>query len=159
MSGSLDEFPRAHVQVEQVAGYRFQATFPGTALPACVVDESPPIGSGAGPDPVLTLATAIGHCLSATLHNTLERARVRASPIRTSVEVVLGRNAKGRKRVISMNVSIACAPLDEADRPRFERSVAVFEDYCTVTGSVREGVQVNATVRPAPEPVAPGHSG
>ncbi|HEV2318045.1 MAG TPA: OsmC family protein [Thermoplasmata archaeon] len=144
----FEEFPRAKAQVDQIEGYRFQVTYPGTTVPSLVVDEGPPLSQGKGPDPVLMLAAAVGHCLSATLVNTLERARVPATPIRTTVEVVLGRNERKRKRVRSMEVHIECAPLKEEDRPRFERSIEVFEDYCTVTGAVREGIPVQTLVAP-----------
>jgi organic hydroperoxide reductase OsmC/OhrA len=90
----------------------------------------------------------VGHCLGSTLFNTLERAHVRATPIRTTVTITFGRNAAGRKRVVGLEARIQCAPLDEADRERFARCVAIFEDYCTVTGSVREGIRVGTQVRP-----------
>jgi uncharacterized OsmC-like protein len=144
----FEEFPRAKAQVDQVDGYRFRVSYPGSSVPPFEADEGPPLSRGQGPDPVLLLAAAIGHCLSATLVNTLARARVPATPIRTSVEVVLGRNEKGRKRVRAMEIRIECAPLHEEDRPRFDRSVEVFEDYCTVTGAVREGVKVQTVVSP-----------
>ncbi len=124
------------------------SSYPGTSLPPFTVDEPPPVGTGAGPDPASALAGAVGHCLSSTLFNTLERSHVRSTPIRTTVTVAFGRNAAGRKRVINLEARIDCAPLDEADRARFDRSVAIFEDYCTVTGSVREGIRVSTQVRP-----------
>ncbi len=142
------EFDPVRIAVAQVEGYRFEVSYPGTNLRPQTVDEPPPTGTGAGPDPALALAAAVGHCLGSTLFNSLERARVRASPIRTEVTVTFGRNERGRKRVASLKVRIECAPQDESDRTRFDRCVAIFEDYCTVTGSVREGVPVRTEVRP-----------
>lgn len=139
--------------VDQVERYRFEVRYPETDLRALTVDEPAPVGTGAGPGPALALAGAIGHCLGSTLFNSLERAHVPATPIRTAVTVSFGRNARGRKRVVGLDVTIDCAPKDEADRSRFDRCVAIFEDYCTVTGAVREGIPVRATVRaesPAP---------
>jgi uncharacterized OsmC-like protein len=142
------EFPPVHVEVDQVDRYRFEVSYPGVRLPPWVVDEPAPVGTGAGPDPALALAGAVGHCLGSTLFNTLERSRVRATPIRTTMTVTFGRNAAGRKRVVGLEAKIECAPLDEADRERFDRCVAIFEDYCTVTGSVREGIRVRTQVHP-----------
>jgi uncharacterized OsmC-like protein len=153
------EFPPVPVELVQVERYRFTVTYPGSTLGPQTVDEAPPVGAGGGPDPVQALAATLGHCLSSTLFNTLERAHVRSTPIRTTVTVTLGRNARGRKRVTGVEVRIACAPLDEADRGRFQRGVAVFEDYCTVTGSVREGVPVVAHVTPATLGSATGTGG
>jgi organic hydroperoxide reductase OsmC/OhrA len=90
----------------------------------------------------------VGHCLSSTLFNTLERSHVRASPIRATVTITFGRNGAGRKRVVGLDARIECAPLDESDRERFDRCVAIFEDYCTVTGSVREGIRVRTQIHP-----------
>lgn len=143
-----DEFSRSEVKVEQVSRYRFEVSYPGTPLRPITVDEGPPVGGGAGPDPVQALAGAVGHCLSATLFSTLERSRVRTTPIRTTVTVRFGRNANGRKRVARLEARVECAPLEEGDRERFDRCVAIFEDYCTVTGSVREGVDVRTEVQP-----------
>jgi len=142
------EFPPLQVEVDQVDRYRFEVSYPGTHLRPLTVDEAAPVGTGAGPDPAQALAAAVGHCLSSTLFNTLERARVRATPIRTTVTITFGRNERGRKRIVGLEAQIECAPLDESDRDRFDRSVAIFEDYCTVTGSVREGVPVRTQVRP-----------
>ncbi len=143
-----EEFPPVRVRVDQQQQYRFQVSYPGSGLPSLTVDEAAPIGTGAGPDPAQALAGALGHCLSSTLFNSLERARVRTTPIRTAVTVRYHRNDRGRKRIESVEVEVGCAPVDEADRPRFDRCVAVFEEYCTVTGSVREGIRVRADVRP-----------
>jgi uncharacterized OsmC-like protein len=145
------EFSPVQVEVDQVDRYRFQVTYPETPLAPLTVDEPVPVGAGTGPDPGRALAGAVGHCLSTTLYNTLERSRVRATPIRTTVTLRFGRNAAGRKRVIGLAVRIECAPLDEADRDRFNRSVAIFEDYCTVTGSVRQGIPVRTEIRPPME--------
>jgi len=145
-----DEFPTVRVDVSQVDRYRFEVTYPGTELRPLTVDEGPPIGTGAGPDPALALAGAIGHCLGSTLFNTCERSRVRTTAIRTQVTVSFGRNEKGHKRIAALTVRIDCAPVDAADRERFDRAVAIFEEYCTVTGSVRTGIPVLTEVRAPP---------
>ncbi|EQD39993.1 OsmC family protein, partial [mine drainage metagenome] len=130
------------VELSQVERYRFEATFPGTPYGALRVDEPSPMGGDDGPNPGRMLAVAVGHCLSSTLVNSLERAHVRAAPIRTRVEVEVGRNDRGRLRVRSLSVALATHPLDEADRPRFDHCVEIFEDFCTVSGAVRDGVPI-----------------
>jgi uncharacterized OsmC-like protein len=142
------EFPSIRVEVDQLDRYRFEVTYPETSLRPLTVDEPAPVGGGDGPDPARALAGAVGHCLSTTLFNTLERSRVPTTPIRTTVTVSFGRNAAGRKRVVGLEARIECAPLNESDRDRFNRGVAIFEDYCTVTGSVRQGIQVRTELRP-----------
>jgi organic hydroperoxide reductase OsmC/OhrA len=146
-----DEFPPIEIAVDQVEGYRFQVSYPGTRLEPSTVDVDPPVGTGTGPNPEQALAAAVGHCLSATLFSTLERSHVRTTPIRTYLTLRLGRNEKGRKRVTGLDVRIECAPLDETERERFERCLSVFEDFCTVTASVRQGIPVRTAAGPGDE--------
>ena len=43
---------------------------------------------------------------------------------------------------------IETAPLDEGDRERFEHGASIFEQYCPVSGAVREGVVIQLRIRP-----------
>ncbi len=136
------------VALDEVERYEFTVSFPGTAYPGWRVDEPAPVGHDAGPNPVRTLALAVGHCMSSTLFNTLERAHVAVAPIRTTVRATVGRNAKGRQRVQELTVEIRTRPLREEDRASFEHCVEIFDDYCTVSGAVREGIRIDRTVTP-----------
>jgi organic hydroperoxide reductase OsmC/OhrA len=136
------------VELEQVENYRFTATYPGQPFGPNVVDELIPVGGSAGPSPVLSLATAVGHCMSSTLVHTLERAHVPIGPLRTVVDVEVGRNDRGRLRVRRLTLQLLTAPLHAEDQARFDHSVAIFEDFCTVSGAVREGIPITTQVRP-----------
>ncbi len=138
----------SRVQLEQVARYQFAVSFPGAPFPGLTVDEAPPIGEDRGPNPVHALAMAVGHCMSSTLVNTLERSHVKATPLRTTVCARIERNDRGRLRVRQLIVDIATRPLDEADRSRFDRCVEIFPEFCTVSGALREGISIDHTVRP-----------
>ncbi len=91
---------------------------------------------------------AVGHCMSATLFDTLERAHVAVAPIRTTVRTTVGRNENGRLRVRALSVEIRTQPLKDEDRASFERCVEVFADYCTVSGAVRDGIPIDSRVTP-----------
>ncbi len=133
-------------ELAQVENYRFTVTFAEAPFPGLTVDEPAPVGGDAGPNPVQSLAMAIGHCMSSTLVNTLARARVPVAPITTTVSASFGTNDRGRRRVRALTVEIRTRPLDEADRTRFEHCVEIFEDFCTVSGAVREGVRIESRV-------------
>jgi uncharacterized OsmC-like protein len=124
-------------------------SFADAPFPGLTVDEPPPVGEDRGPNPVQSLAVAIGHCMSSTLVNTLERAHVRVTPIRTTVRATVGVNERGRRRVRALAVEIVTQPVDEADRARFDHCVEIFPDFCTVSGAVREGVPIQHRVVPA----------
>jgi len=140
--------PDSRTELEQVEEYRFTVTFADAPFPALTVDEPPPTGKDGGPNPVQTLAMAVGHCMSSTLVSTLERAHVRYSPLHTTVRATVGPNAQGRRRVRTLQVEIRTRPIEEADRERFDHCVEIFPDYCTVSGAVRDGIPIDHRVRP-----------
>ena len=150
---------RPGIVAEQLERYEFSVRFPETAFPPLRVDEPPPVGADKGPNPVRVLAAAVGHCMSSTLFNCLERAHVTVGTIRTTVRAEVARNEKGRQRVRRLSISIAAAPVNESDRERFQHCVEIFEDFCTVSGAVREGIVLATEVIPpdgSPErPYAP----
>lgn len=144
----------AEVTLTPEAGYAFRASVPTKHYPPWLLDVSPPTGGGRGPNPEETLGSAIAHCLSATLINTMARSRVPISAVTTHARVSVGRNARGRSRVQKLEVEMEVVPTNEEDRERFDRGVGIFEDYCTVSGAVREGIPITVQVRSARDPTA-----
>ena len=147
------------VRAEQVERFEFTVQFPGTSFPAIRVDEPAPVGTDRGPNPVRLLAASIGHCMSSTLYNCLERSRVAAAPVTTTVRVEVGRNPRGRWRVLHLDLAIQTDALHEEDRERFRHCVETFEDFCTVSGAVREGIPIKTVVRPAGPGIPDGSVG
>lgn len=114
------------------------------------IDEAPPLGHSNGPNPARVLASAVGGCLGASLLYCLRKARIDVSGLSTKVEGTLVRNERGRLRVGQLRVILAPTVPVEA-RERMTRCLDIFEDFCVVTESVREGIDVDVRV----EPVAP----
>jgi uncharacterized OsmC-like protein len=139
----------SRVDLAQVEKYRFTIEFAGAPFPGLTLDEPPPAGGDAGPNPVQSLAMAVGHCMSSTLVNTLSRAHIAVTPLKTTVTATIGPNAKGRRRVRELHVEIRTQPVNEADRAQFDHCVEIFADYCTVSGAVREGVTIDSKVTPS----------
>jgi organic hydroperoxide reductase OsmC/OhrA len=125
--------------------YRFQVRFGEGGPPGLTVDEAPPLGGGAGPNPARLLGLAVGHCLSASLLFCLRKYRIEIPAMRTRVEGTLIRNEKGRLRIGGLKVTLDPA-LSPADRERAARCLESFQDYCIVTESVRQGVEVEVRV-------------
>jgi uncharacterized OsmC-like protein len=134
-------------------GYEFLADFHEPRVPELTFDERPPLGQGRGPSASRVLAAAVGNCLSASLVHCLERARVPVTDVNATVEGELTRNAQGRLRVKSLQVKLE--PRVGVEPERLERCLGLFEDFCTVTQSVRDGIDVDVEVAPvfAGEPV------
>jgi organic hydroperoxide reductase OsmC/OhrA len=138
----------ARTELVQVERYEFTVSFAEAKFPGLTVDEPEPTGGDRGPNPVQSLAMAVGHCMSSTLVSTLDRAHVRVTPLHTTVRATVGVNDRGRRRVRALSVEIRTAPVDEADRSRFDHCVEIFADFCTVSGAVREGVAIQHHVGP-----------
>ncbi|HEV2670509.1 MAG TPA: OsmC family protein [Gemmatimonadales bacterium] len=130
-------------------GYTFTVDFPDGDVQPLVVDELPPLGEGNGPNPTRLLAAAIGSCLGASLLFCLRKARIEVSELRTTVEGTLVRNARGRLRIGRIGVRLA-PELTAEQRTRMGRCLDLFQDFCIVTESVRDGIAVDVEVENAP---------
>jgi putative phosphoribosyl transferase len=144
---TLADGERFTLTLSRQQGYQFAADFGAEGVPPLVLDEPPPLGTGTGPNPTRVLAAAIGNCLSASLLYCLEKARVPVSDFGATVEGELVRNPQGRLRIGGIRVTLA--PVIGADPARIERCRALFEDFCIVTQSVRDGIDVEVDVVPA----------
>lgn len=127
-------------------GYRFLVDFDQEAVPALVLDEPAPLGSGSGPNASRLLAAAAGNCLSASLLFCARKGRIETGPIRTKITVHSGRNERGRLRIVRVQAEID-PQLPEAEKPKALRCLDLFEDYCVVTQSIRQGIPVEVTVK------------
>jgi uncharacterized OsmC-like protein len=135
------------VTLTRERGYEFVVRFEQDGIPELTVDELPPLGRGAGPNPTALLAAAVGSCLGASLLFCLQKSRVAVGGMTTEVHGTIERNDKGRLRVTRIEVRLA-PELEDADGARVMRCVDLFEDFCTVTQSVRQGIEVDVVVAP-----------
>ncbi len=133
-------------KLERVDGYRFKVEFDADDVPNLVVDEIKPIGEDLGPNPTRLLSTAVGHCLSSSLLFCLDKAKVRVKKLNTSVKASTQRNKDGYLRITGLDVQIQIEA-NEEDKTRVPRCLSIFENYCTVTQSVRKGIEVNVDVK------------
>ncbi len=128
-----------------IDGYQFNVESDVEYIPNFLVDETKPDGEGSGPNPPRLLAAAVGHCMSSSLIYCLKKARISVRDIETTVKTSLFRNETGKLRIRSIDVQISLK-VDEEDEPRVQRCLTLFEDYCTVTQSIRKGIEVNVQV-------------
>ncbi len=123
-------------------GYRARATFesvPGT--PSVLLDEPQPLGGGAGPNALDLLAAAIGNCLAASLLFCMRKSRTDVGGLEATVTTYTGRNEANRLRVDRVDVELRVS--GAGDAAKLARCSGMFEDFCTVTASIRNGIQVN----------------
>lgn len=133
------------IHLVQEEKYRFRADFDSGGIPPLIIDEPPPLGEAAGPNASRLVGAAVGHCLSASVLFCLERARIPVHGVRTRVAGTTARNDHGRLRIGGFKVTIEL-DVAEDDRPRMQRCLGLFEDFCVVTASVRAGVPVEVEI-------------
>lgn len=125
--------------------YRFRIDFGDGHAGTFEMDEPEPLGEGTGPNATRVLGAAVGHCLSASLLFCLGKARIDVGDLETKVVGTIERNDQGRLRVGDVQVKIAPELLGDVS-PRIAKCLDVFEDFCTVTASVRSGLEVGVEV-------------
>lgn len=128
--------------------YQFTVDFEEDGVPDLRLDEPPPLGEGQGPNATRLLGAAIGHCLGASLLFCLRKSRIEVKQLRTRVEGTLVRNDQGRVRIGGIRVRLEPDLAPEL-RDRMGRCLELFEEFCIVTQSVRDGIDVQVEVTPA----------
>jgi uncharacterized OsmC-like protein len=108
-------------------------------------DEPPPLGKGSGPSPSHLLAAAVGNCLAASLAFCMRRAGAMPDNMSADVQVELVRNEAKRLRIggirVKLHPNVPPEHLEELMKCK-----EVFEQFCTVTESVRKGIAVEVEV-------------
>lgn len=132
------------VDLELVDNYEFRVKF-AEDMAELLMDEPEPLGGDAGPSAARVISAAIGNCLSASLLFCIRKAKVEPRSLKARVTTSLIRNENKRLRIGESQVEITL-DLDSADQERIGRCLELFEDYCLVTQSVREGFPVQIDV-------------
>jgi len=136
---------KIHAHLKRLNGYKFEISIDELEGSRIVMDEPAPVGTSEGPTAAMMLSSAVGHCLSSSLLFCLEKSRIKAKDLSTDVELSMERNERGRWRIGGIKVKIR--PLvDNIDLEKLERCKSLFEDFCIVTASVREGVKIDVEV-------------
>lgn len=125
--------------------YRFDVDFGDGSGTTLRMDEPEPLGDGTGPNAARVVAAAIGNCLSASLLFCLAKARIDVADVKTHVTGTLVRNERGRMRLGSLAVRIE-PNVGGVPPEKIQRCLDIFEDFCVVTASVRDGLDVAVEV-------------
>ncbi|WP_417442783.1 OsmC family protein [Idiomarina abyssalis] len=130
------------VSMELVDNYKFLVDF--GSYGELVSDEPEPLGEGQGPNPSRILAASVANCLAASLMFALRKFKDEPGKVSAKVKGHLDR-VDGRWRIVSMDVDIKLGNAS-ATLSHLERALEQFEDFCVVTQSVRNGIDVNVKV-------------
>jgi organic hydroperoxide reductase OsmC/OhrA len=132
-------------KLSRISNYQFKANFDSPKNFEVLIDEPEPIGEGSAPSASRFLAVAVGDCLSASLLFCFKKAKIDLEDFNTVVETVIRKNEKGRWRIALIKVKLK--PLiGQNDITKSKRCLDLFEDFCIVTQSVRNGINVDVDV-------------
>jgi uncharacterized OsmC-like protein len=135
----------ASVTITRQSGYQFLVDF-GAAIPQLLADEPAPLGQGAGPAPDHMLLAAVANCLSASLLFSLQKFKQDPGTLVATATPEMGRNADKRLRITGINVKLELGQA-AAEIEHLDRVLAQFEEFCTVSMSVRQGIAIHVQVQ------------
>lgn len=137
----MSEEGRFTIHLEHLEDYEFKVKFDWDTADDVLMDEPPPLGKRVGPNASRMLAAAAGNCLSASLMFCVGKTDIAPQSLKTSVTCKLVRNEKRRLRIGGMEVHLRIdSELEQS--ARIKRCLDLFEDFCVVTASIREGIPV-----------------
>ncbi len=141
----MSEVGKFTIHLEQEEDYAFRVKFDIKKADDILMDEPPPLGERNGPNASRLLAAAAANCLSASLMFCLAKEDVPANSVKTEATCTLVRNEKKRLRVGRLDIRITAG--DELlQSKKLDRCMTLFEDFCVVTASIREGIPVGVEV-------------
>ena len=135
---------RIHTHLKRANGYRFEASFDEWDGKV-VMDEPAPLGNAEGANAAVLLSSAVGHCLCASLLFCMGKAHGEVKDLSADVETRLARNERGRWRIEGIKVDLKAA-VDHENNKKTERCRELYEDFCIVTNSVKQGIKVDVNL-------------
>jgi uncharacterized OsmC-like protein len=133
------------VDINQRKSFVFEANFNLENVAPFLMDEPEPVGGALGPNASKVLSAAVGNCLCASLLFCLQRSRVEVLGMKASIKGYMVRNTEGRWRIKELNVDISPEVLED-DSKKLEECIELFERFCIVSESVRQGIPINVNI-------------
>lgn len=130
------------VSVKVLEHYVFQVDFGDFGR--IITDEDAPLGTGEGPNPARMLAASVVNCLTASLLFAIRKYKGDPGEVTATIKGSVTRVDK-RMRIESLDATLQL-DADPALLPELDKALAQFENFCTVTQSVRAGIEVKVSV-------------
>lgn len=141
----MSEEGRFTIHLEQQEDFEIKVRFDWKKAAELLMDEGPPLGGAAGPNASRLLAAAAANCMSASLLYCLAKEEPPADSLRAEATCIMVRTENKRLRVGGMEVKLIID--DElAGSKRFDRCKDLFEDFCIVSSSIRQGIPIKVSV-------------
>ncbi len=133
------------IDIERLEDFQFLVTFDEESMGEVLSDEPEDFGGKAeGPSAGRLLGASVLNCLMASLTFCLNKKRVDIRSFKGSIIVTVDRE-DGRLRVTDMKATLH-PEVDPDDHKKLQGCLKIFEEYCIVTQSIRNGVHVEVSV-------------
>jgi uncharacterized OsmC-like protein len=132
------------IRLEQRKDFEYNVKFDWPEVPDLLTDEPEPLGGQKGPNASRMVAVAVANCLCASLWFCLKRSKNEPGGVKAEVTGNVARNEQKRLRISDFAVRIELSGVE--DPSKLERCLGLFEDYCVVTASIRQGIPVSVEV-------------
>lgn len=141
----MSEEGRFTIHLEQLENYRLNVRFDWRKTPDLLLDEPPPLGETAGPNASRLLAAAAAHCLAASLLYCLAKEEPPPHSLRIEASCLMVRDERKRLRIGGLEVTLIVSDALAAGK-RFPRCKELFEDFCVVSASIRQGIPIAVSI-------------
>jgi organic hydroperoxide reductase OsmC/OhrA len=142
----MSEEGRFKIDLHQEQGFEIRVAFDWKRVPDLLMDEPPPLGEQKGPNASRLLAAAAANCLSASLLYCVFKDDPPDACLRAEAVCVMVRNEKKRLRIGRMEITLILGDA-VTQSPRFPRCKDLFEDFCVVSASIRQGIPMRVTLQ------------
>ncbi|MHA2326800.1 MAG: OsmC family protein [Promethearchaeota archaeon] len=125
----------------------FKCNLGDVKMEECIIDETNKNEADMlGPNASRLLAMAVLGCLNASFMFCLSKRDFTIEDLESEAVVTIFRNDKGFVRVKKIDVDIKPKINSPEMRKRADQCRKMFEQYCTVTASIREGININVNI-------------
>ena len=108
-----------------------------------LIDDTNKGADKIGPNPSRLLASAVMGCMCASLLFCIGKKNLSFDDFEAEAEITTFKNEKNFWRVKEINIKMIPKTNDEAVIKRLKQCEKMFEEYCVITQSVREGITIN----------------
>lgn len=136
-------------EIKLIKDLQFNVKFDLPEANPLLMDEPPVFGGkGKGPNASRLIAAGVANCLCASLLFCLRKSRANVIDIKAEVYGTIKRNKEGKLRLNNLELKIFPKLKNKNELAKFKRCKNLFEDYCIVTESIRNGIDVKTIVLP-----------
>lgn len=146
MAGDKRDKREFSFEMEWVEHLAFNVKWDFHDSPDLYMDEPPSMGGdGKGPNAARMIVAGVANCLSASLAFCLTKSRVGMEGMKVRCQGTLERNERGRLRLTGIRIE-PLVRMPDKDLAKLDRCLGIFDDFCIVTESVRNGIPVDINV-------------